>query len=113
MNQLLDLAEDLTLAVLSGGAVMVLLRRHLLEFEHLAIREQDTQLENMVDRLAVDDAACAGRVIADHPAHIGAVGGGGIGREVETVFRQFRVEHIRTIPGCTLAQRSSTLTCKT
>src|SRR5436189_155309 len=46
----------------------------------VAVGEEDFQLQDVVDGLAVDDGVRAGRVVRDHAADRGAVGGRDVGR---------------------------------
>src|SRR5262249_30166448 len=58
------------------------------------VGEQDAQSAHVVARLAVDDGAGAGRVVADHAAQVGPAGGGHVGAELQAVRRQLAVELI-------------------
>ena len=61
----------------------------------------------MIDRLAVDDGARAGRVIADHAAERRAIRGRDIRAEREAELRQFAIQVVENDAGLH-ANRSAT-----
>ena len=58
------------------------------------IGEDNRQLQDVVDRLAVDNRVRARRVIAGHAADGGAIAGGGVGAEEKSQRAQVGVEVI-------------------
>ena len=57
-----------------------------------AVRQHHVLLEDVIDRLAVDDRARAARVVGHHPADRGAAGGGEIRCESQSERSQVGVE---------------------
>ena len=62
------------------------------ETRHRAVRQHDVELEDVIDRLAVQDRAGAARVVRDHAADGGAAGRRDVGREPQPVRPQLRVQ---------------------
>ena len=50
-----------------------------------SVGQHDVERDDAVDGLAVPDRACAGRVVADHAAQVGAAAGGHVGAELQLV----------------------------
>ena len=66
------------------------LGRQSADLRAAAVGEDYVERFYVVNRLAVDDRACACRVIGDHPADRGPVGGGQIQGQVQAMgFQQF------------------------
>ncbi len=59
-----------------------------------AVGEDDRLRKDVVDRLAVDDAARAGGVVAHQAAEVGAAGGGDVGAELQVVVAEDAVEGV-------------------
>ena len=57
-----------------------------------AVGEHDFEIEDVIDRLPVQDRSRAARVVRDHPADRRAAGGGNVGSEPESVRPQRRVQ---------------------
>ena len=73
-----------------------------------------SQLEHVIDRLAVQHGARAAGVVGDHAADRGAAGGRDVGRESQAVLRaSYAFSSSSTMPGSTRAQRSATFTSRT
>ena len=60
-----------------------------------AIGEEHRLFENVVDGLAVEDAARAARIVGHHAADGGAAGGGDIGREAQAERGQLGVQIVQ------------------
>ncbi len=89
-DHLADRAVDFCFAQLPALRPRTTVRRRACI--HRAVGEQDFQRDDVVDRLAVDHRACAGAVVADHPADGRAAAGGGVGREVQALGFEVCVE---------------------
>ncbi len=67
------------------------------------VGQHDSGVEDVLHRLAVDERAGPGRVVADHAAEVRAVGGGGLGAEPQPVGGERGAEgvlhHPRLHPG--------------
>src|SRR5262249_52888521 len=64
-----------------------------------AVGEDDPEAEDVVERLAIDDGAGAGGVVADHAAEVGPAGGGGVGAELQAVAGRGAVELVEDDAG--------------
>jgi hypothetical protein len=83
----------------AGAAALPLLGRQRAERGPAAVAQHHAQRADVVDRLAVDDGARAGRVVADHPAEVGAAGRRDVGAELQAVPRQGAVEGVQDHAG--------------
>ena len=81
------------------GAAVPLARRDGAERGPAAVAENDLETADVVDGLAVDDGARAGRVVADHAAEVGPARGGHFRPEQEVVRRQGAVEGVEDDAG--------------
>lgn len=85
------------------GALLVLLPRLLVQlhfvqrpqFDNAAVRQQHAQLQHMVDGLAMNQRVRAGRIVGDHAAEGGAIGGGDVRRELQAERLDVLVEVVQ------------------
>ena len=75
-----------------GAGRLQLVGRQRPQVGDRSVAQRDVEIEHVVDRLAVQHRARAARVVADHAADGGPVGGRDVGGEAQPVRREMRVQ---------------------